>query len=235
MSTSQLRNGPSLFEPIVPSIEPLQFKLKIDSDKAVTAFPIYNAGEIPESLLDFMHNMFNEEILRGDTYPYFNVLTKEEFVNYWFSSFTAILLNTDNTSLLVDLVANKSEKDVTYWNEMLLGTFYIKPNYSGRCSHNCNAGFLVNYHQRGQKIGYRLGQIYLQWGHLLGYKYSIFNLVFVTNVGSWKIWDKLEFDRIGLVPRAAILKGYDEPVDAIIYGRDLTSVKEELLNDFYKV
>ncbi|EGA80293.1 hypothetical protein QA23_5154 [Saccharomyces cerevisiae Lalvin QA23] len=110
------------------------------------------------------------------------------------------------------------------------GTFYIKPNYAPRCSHNCNAGFLVNGAHRGQKVGYRLAQVYLNWAPLLGYKYSIFNLVFVTNQASWKIWDKLNFQRIGLVPHAGILNGFSEPVDAIIYGKDLTKIEPEFLS-----
>lgn len=88
----------------------------------------------------------------------------------------------------------------------------------------------MNSYHRGQKIGYRLAQVYLNWAPLLGYKYSIFNLVFVTNQASWKIWDKLNFEKIGLIPRAGILKGSDEPVDAIIYGKDLTRIEPEFLS-----
>ena len=92
---------------------------------------------------------------------------------------------------------------------------------------------MVNHSHRGKKIGYRLAQVYLKWAPLLGYKYSVFNLVFVTNTASWKIWDRFKFDRIGYLPKAALLKGHDERVDAILFGKNLTNVEQELLKDLH--
>lgn len=54
-----------------------------------------------------------------------------------------------------------------------------------------------------------------------GYTYSIFNLVYETNVASCKIWDGLGFKRIGKVKGAGRLRSHSYLVDAIIYGRDL--------------
>ncbi|CEP60121.1 N-acetyltransferase family protein LALA0_S01e03510g [Lachancea lanzarotensis] len=215
-----LVNGPDFYEPLA-TIEPLQFKL-LNSGETATAFPVYSAKDIPDSLIDYLHAEFNKEVEDGLTYPHLNTLTRDEFVKYWFFSFCTIVLKTEQKEI---------DPLWTDWDNLLLGTFYIKPNYSGRCSHNCNAGFLVNSVQRGQKIGFRLGQVYLKWAPLLGYKYSVFNLVFVTNPGSWRIWDKLQFDRIGYIPKVAILKGHEEPVDAIMFGKDLTSIDSRLLDD----
>jgi hypothetical protein len=65
-----------------------------------------------------------------------------------------------------------------------------------------------------------------------GYTYSVFNLVYETNVASCRIWDALGFKRIGRVRGCGNLKSYDEPVDAIIYGRELTpSVPEDSLSE----
>ncbi|BAO38653.1 histidine-containing response regulator phosphotransferase Mpr1 [Kluyveromyces marxianus] len=221
MSTANLRNGAVFSKPIVDKIEPLQFHLK-DSDKVVTAFAVLSPEEVPESLVDFLYSLFNKELDAGQTYPQVGPLTREQFVDYWFHSATVVLLDTTQKSI---------DPSWNNWEELVLGTFYIKPNYAGRCSHNCNAGFLVNPVFRGKKVGYRLGQVYLKWAPLLGYKYSVFNLVFVTNVASWKIWDKLKFSRIGYIPKVAVLKGFDEPVDAIMFGKDLTNVEPELFED----
>lgn len=218
MSTSRLRGGPAFFKPLVDVIEPLSFKLK-GLEETATAFPVYDSKDVPESLVDYMFDEFTLEIEKGQTYPQLDTLSRQEFVNYWFSSFCVIVLRTNKNTI-------ENDQD---WRSVFLGTFYIKPNYMPRCSHNCNAGFLVNHQQRGLKIGNRLAQVYLSWAPLLGYKYSVFNLVFVTNQASWKIWDRFKFDRIGLVPRAAVLKGYEEPVDAIIFGKDLTNIEPELL------
>lgn len=227
-STANLHDGPTYFKPLVDKIEPFQCKLK-NSDTVATAFPIFNHKQIPDSLITFLMNEFNKEIERGDTYPQDEPLSKEEFIHYWFHSFTVIFLETDKKEIPTDITSQEE------WSKLVLGTFYIKPNYMPRCSHNCNAGFLVNYAHRGKKIGNRLGQIYLKWAPLLGYKYSVYNLVFVTNVASAKIWDNLKFDRIGLVPKAGVLKGYKEPIDAIIFGKDLTNIEPELFDDLIEL
>ncbi|CDO95847.1 unnamed protein product [Kluyveromyces dobzhanskii CBS 2104] len=222
MSTCNLKNGPVFTKPLVESIAPLQFHLK-DSDQLVTAFPIFSAADIPDGLASCLFKLFSAEVERGQSYPHFGQMSQKAFLEYWFESFTVILLKTSETTI---------NPEWTDWEELVLGTFYIKPNYMGRCSHNCNAGFLVNPIFRGKKIGYRLGQVYLKWAPLLGYTYSVFNLVFVTNPASWKIWDRLKFSRIGYVPKVAKLKGHEEQIDAIIFGKDLTDVEQELFKDF---
>jgi ribosomal protein S18 acetylase RimI-like enzyme len=67
---------------------------------------------------------------------------------------------------------------------------------------------------------------------LLGYRGSVFNLVYVSNVASVKIWDSLGFKRVGLIPGAGRLKsategGEDEYVDAIVFHYDFTAAKEQ--------
>lgn len=55
-----------------------------------------------------------------------------------------------------------------------------------------------------------------------GYTYSVFNLVYETNVASCRIWDSLGFDRIGRVPQCGDLKGSPGTlIDSIVYGKDL--------------
>ncbi|KAJ5495841.1 N-acetyltransferase MPR1 [Penicillium diatomitis] len=132
------------------------------------------------------------------------------------------------------------------WEKVCLGTFYIKPNYpegvqnaeprqfalvSGggttgsitvrRCSHICNAGFLTTTAARGKGVGQQMGEAYLHFAPQLGYKYSVFNLVFANNPASIRIWEKLGFSVIGRVPKAARLANSEELVDALIFGREL--------------
>lgn len=140
---------------------------------------------------------------------------------------------------------------------MQTGCYYVKPNYPGRSSHCCNAGFIVRLSclvyprhttltslnsgraqvdpkHRGLKLGKTLGLSYLHYGPLLGYKFSVFNLVYVTNVASLKIWDSLGFKRAGLVPKAGRLRckngqQEEEFVDAVVYWRDF---KEPVPTEF---
>ena len=65
-----------------------------------------------------------------------------------------------------------------------------------------------------------------------GYTYSVFNLVYETNVASLRIWDALGFKRIGRVKDCGALRSYpDELVDAIIFGRDLGPESEEYVSE----
>jgi RimJ/RimL family protein N-acetyltransferase len=55
----------------------------------------------------------------------------------------------------------------------------------------------------------------------LGYEASVFNLVYVNNLASVAIWDRLGFERAGRIPRAGHLRTADgsreEYVDALVY------------------
>jgi hypothetical protein len=55
--------------------------------------------------------------------------------------------------------------------------------------------------------------------------------VYETNTASTKIWDSLGFKRIGRVPGCGVLKSFSEPIDAIIYGRDLKAEGENIGNE----
>lgn len=103
----------------------------------------------------------------------------------------------------------------------------IKPNYPGRSAHVCSAGFIVSANARSKGIGRVLGECYISWAPKLGYTYSVFNLVFETNVAARRIWESIGFKRIGRVKGAAILKNHEHPVDAIMYGRDLVGGDED--------
>ncbi|ODV62664.1 N-acetyltransferase family protein ASCRUDRAFT_74997 [Ascoidea rubescens DSM 1968] len=202
--------------------EPVEITLE-DGKTRATCYPIDHKAEVSLSLFEFLSDLFAEEIEKGNTYPYFFPLSKEEFENYWFGSFCNVMLlgTYDETKLLIK---DTNIKDKLFWKDILLGSHYIRPNYAGHCSHICNAGFLVNPSFRGSsyKVGKNLGVVYLKWAPLLGYTYSVFNLVFENNPASFKIWDSLGFDRIGYIKGAGRLNGSEDSVGAIMFGKDLT-------------
>jgi len=118
------------------------------------------------------------------------------------------------------------------WTRECLGSFYVKPNYPGRSSHVCNGGFLVTNASRGRGVGRMMGECYLDWAPKLGYSYSVFNLVYETNVASLRIWDALGFKRIGRVKGCGNLKSYpDQYIDAIIFGRELGGEGDEYVSE----
>lgn len=75
-------------------------------------------------------------------------------------------------------------RDNRPWSEALAGMYYIKPNYVGRSSHMCNAGFVVVPHHRGLRVGLALGRSFLHFGPQLGTSAFMFlsNNIFIMIV-----------------------------------------------------
>ncbi|KPM40909.1 hypothetical protein AK830_g5640 [Neonectria ditissima] len=195
-------------------ILPKQVTLR-DRQTVATIVPFASRHQVPPSLLAYLCDQLNKEIDGGDSYPMMDPFPAEAFAAYWFQNFGAIMLlgNIERPEHVVE------GKD---WSKECLGSFYIKPNYPGRSSHVCNAGFIVTNASRGRGVGRLMGEAYLDWAPRLGYSYSVFNLVYETNVASCRIWDALGFKRIGRVKGCGNLKSYPgQLIDAIIYGRDL--------------
>ncbi|KAK6456402.1 uncharacterized protein RJT20DRAFT_128281 [Scheffersomyces xylosifermentans] len=213
LSSSQYR--PHLDYDAVSVIDRYTVLLK-DGETTATIYPVHSPSELPPGLLAFLCDEFNMEIERGETSSFFDTLHIEQFQNYWFGAFAAVMVLGDSPAL----------EGAKEWEKECLGTFYVKPNFPGRCSHICTANFLVNAGIRGKGIGRTLTDCYLQWAPRLGYTYSIFNLVFETNVAARSIWESLNFKRIGRVKSAGILKGHDQAVDAIMYGRELINTSD---------
>ncbi|CCL99186.1 uncharacterized protein FIBRA_01201 [Fibroporia radiculosa] len=107
--------------------------------------------------------------------------------------------------------------------ECIARCYYIKPNYPGRSSHICNAGFLVSPSKREKGIGAAFARSFLYYAPRLGYEASVLNLVYVNNVASVRLWGALNFTKVGRIPRAGWLKKADgsgeEFVDAWVFYR----------------
>ncbi|BGO96745.1 hypothetical protein JCM10021v2_000379 [Rhodotorula toruloides] len=203
---------------------------KLANSQALTVFPV-SRKTVPDELLAYLQGVFNDVVEEGRTYPQMNPLSLDEFAAYFFAAdcFVGILdtapaelgdasagMDRDESLKLESVVAGRE------WRDCVLGMYYVKPNYPGRSSHLCNGGFVVPTVHRGLRVGSTLGRSYLHYAPLLGYRGSVFNLVYVSNVASVKIWDGLGFQRAGLIPGAGKLKGKDgaedEYVDAIVYN-----------------
>ncbi|QRV98146.1 GNAT family acetyltransferase [Ceratobasidium sp. AG-Ba] len=150
---------------------------------------------------------FEQELEAGQTYPQEGPMDRAAFEGYFFAAdvFVGMAVPDDEVATLV----HESIEDVRgtrSWDESVVGSYYVKPNYPGRSSHICNAGFVVRPRFRRLGVGRILGQSYVKNAPLLGYKASVFNLVYANNAGSLAIWDRLGFTRAGLIPKAGRLK-----------------------------
>ena len=211
--------------PTLPvDVYPRQVTLR-DRVTIATIVPFSSRHQVPPSLLAYLSEQLNKEIEMGDTYPMIDTMSVDKFGSYWFQNFGAVML-LGNIESAEEVVEGKD------WARECLGSFYIKPNYPGRSSHVCNAGFLVTEAARNRGVGRLMGENYLDWAPRIGYTYSVFNLVYETNVASCRIWDALGFKRIGRVKGAGNLKSYPgQLIDAIIYGRDLGPEGEDFVSE----
>lgn len=106
--------------------------------------------------------------------------------------------------------------------------YYIKPNYPGRSSHLCNGGFMVPSSTRGLGLGRIAARSFLFYGPAVGYRGSVFNLVYASNEASVRLWTKLGFTNVGRIPEAGRLKKVDgdgeEYVDAWVVHGDFRKI-----------
>jgi len=236
-------------KPATPFRRLVLHHLRLDSARALPSGP---------SLLDYTYRIFAAEIEEGRTYPQeadaladdsvalgsaslsgsAYTYTRAAFETYFWAAdvIVAIGQKEDETGLVgsdggrvgsgcgEDLIVDLGLEDA------LVGFYYVKPNYPGRSSHICNAGFIVPPAHREFGYGTILGKSYLHYGPALGYKASVFNLVYANNTGSLRIWDSLGFTRAGLIPRAGRLRRADgsgeEWVDSVVYYRSFVDEEE---------
>merc|ERR1719433_2228979 len=132
--------------------------------------------------------LMNDVIIGGQYWPFDEIFDMDGYRDYYLSHAAfAVRANND--------IPNRNVKA-----DQVIGTFYVKPNFPGRCGHICNGGFITKPSMRGLGVATLMASSYLHCVKALGYRSSLFNLVFTSNLPSLKIWEKLGFVRTGLVP-----------------------------------
>lgn len=91
-------------------------------------------------------------------------------------------------------------------NGRLLGLYILHPNNLGRCGHLANASFAVAKEARGQHIGEQLVRHCLDTARARGFSVLQFNAVVRTNHAAIRLYEKLGFVRLGLIPGGFRLK-----------------------------
>jgi L-amino acid N-acyltransferase YncA len=132
----------------------------------------------------FIWDIFSCVIATGSTYIYPDNITSDEALSYW---------NQGDNQAYVALE-----------NNIIVGTYVLRPNKPGRGSHVANAGFMVHPDHRSKSIGRLMGKHALQQAKSAGYRAMQFNMVVSTNTHSIALWKSLDFTIIGTIP-----KGFD--------------------------
>ncbi len=88
----------------------------------------------------------------------------------------------------------------------IVGLYILHPNNVGRCGHICNASYAVRQDLRGQHIGEVLVTHCMEQAKRLGYGVLQFNAVVKTNEPALKLYKKLGFTQLGVIPRGFRMK-----------------------------
>ena len=176
---------------------PLRAKVRDDIGVEVD---FMSEGDITSSA-----RLLNEVIEEGRSWPFETPLNRDQFCQYFMSGCALVVRHSDEG--------------------IIVGCFYVKPNFPARSSHVANGGFITNPLWRRRGIGTLMGEIFVRVAPDLGYKSALFNLVYTNNVASVKLWSKLGFKVVGTIPGVGRLKGEQQLIDADMYFIDFEAKK----------
>lgn len=88
----------------------------------------------------------------------------------------------------------------------VVGLYILHPNNVGRCGHISNASYAVKKNKRGQHIGEFLVKDCLAKAKEIGFRILQFNAVVATNTSALKLYKKLGFTQLGVIPKGFLLK-----------------------------
>ena len=83
----------------------------------------------------------------------------------------------------------------------VLGMYILHPNNIGRCGHIANASYAVARHARGQGVGEALVRDSLKQAKAFGFTIMQFNAVVATNIRALRLYEKVGFTRLGVIPK----------------------------------
>ena len=82
----------------------------------------------------------------------------------------------------------------------IAGLYILHPNNVGRCGHICSASYAVRRDVRGCHIGEKLVTHCLETAKTLGFKILQFNAVVRSNTYALRLYKKLGFVQLGIIP-----------------------------------
>ena len=83
----------------------------------------------------------------------------------------------------------------------VLGMYILHPNNIGRCGHIANASYAVAPHARGRGVGEALVRDSLKQAKAHGFTVMQFNAVVATNTRALRLYEKVGFTRLGVIPK----------------------------------
>ncbi len=134
-----------------------------------------------EEDLPAMAAVWNQVVEEGDAFPQEECLSLEE-ARIFFASQT------------------RSAVAVRESDGAVLGLYILHPNNVGRCGHLCNASYAVSEESRGLHIGEKLVRDCIAAAPAYGFRVLQFNAVVATNLRARRLYEKLGFRQLGVIP-----------------------------------
>ena len=140
----------------------------------IRSFAIEDAGEAAA--------IWNRVVEDGVAFPQLDGLTEEEAIHFFAEeqSFTGVAQDDDTGEVV--------------------GLYILHPNNIGRCGHIANASYAVRADRRGQGVGEALVRHCLDKARELGFRVMQFNAVVASNTHALRLYEKLGFVRLGVIP-----------------------------------
>lgn len=143
--------------------------------------------EFNESDIQAANEIWNEVVEDGVAFPQEECLTEKSGLEFFKSqSYTGIAYDEETGDIV--------------------GLYILHPNNVGRCGHICNASYAVKSTQRGKHIGEILVTDCLKKAKEIGYGVLQFNAVVATNQYALKLYKKLGFVQLGVIPNGFRMK-----------------------------
>lgn len=136
----------------------------------------YETKDVKETIA-----IWNEVVKDGKAFPQKEMLTEESGDTFFKEqTFTGVAYDEQSRNIV--------------------GMYILHPNNIGRCGHICNASFAVQKQMRGMHVGELLVKHCMKMGKEAGFRILQFNAVVKSNESALKLYEKLGFVRLGIIP-----------------------------------
>lgn len=141
-----------------------------------------------EADLPSMTSIWNEVVSEGEAFPQLELLEPFTSGRDFFASqtFCGIAEDTDSGEIL--------------------GLYILHPNNVGRCAHISNASYAVKSSSRGLKIGEKLVLDCIKEAKAHSFRILQFNAVVRSNTRARRLYEKLGFTQLGVIPGGFLMK-----------------------------
>lgn len=135
--------------------------------------------------IERMNQIWNQVVEEGRAFPQTETLTQDTGAVFFGSqSFTAV-----------------AEE-----HGYVQGLYILHPNNVGRCGHIANASYAVDSQAQGHGLGESLVRHSLAKAKDLGFRILQFNAVVKTNARAIRLYEKLGFVKLGVIPGGFMMK-----------------------------